>query len=124
MLVARLPESSVVAMAVRPLSATGEGQLTKAVYSLVAEQKFGEAAAALEARRADFPGSRAVLSLLGYCYYHAGTDYAAAARCYAELAQVCPRSQICTSQSASAAAARAPPPPPALSAARPAQATA
>eukprot|EP00793_Prasinoderma_coloniale_P001550 PRCOL_00003354-RA len=72
------------------VGAAADGHLTATVYGLIADQKFADAVALLEPRLAERPQSRATLSLLGYCHFHGGSDFAAAARCYSELARLYP----------------------------------
>jgi tetratricopeptide repeat protein 30 len=66
-----------------------EGQLTAAVYGAIKEQKYGEAIAVLEPELASFPDSRAALSLLGHCYYHAG-HFEQAGAMYERLVRLLP----------------------------------
>ena len=46
-----------------------EGTYTTVVYTLINDGKYSEAIDALQQELEGFPGSRAALSLLGYCHY-------------------------------------------------------
>jgi len=46
-----------------------EGQYTTTIYGLINEGKYVDAVALLQRELEDFQGSRAALSLLGYCFY-------------------------------------------------------
>jgi len=61
-----------------------EGQLTNTVYSLIRDEKYGDAVQILTVQLQNFPRARAALSLLAYCYYHL-QDFRSAAQCYEEL---------------------------------------
>jgi tetratricopeptide repeat protein 30 len=66
-----------------------DGQFTAAVYGAIKEHKYGEAITVLEPELANFPGSRAALSLLGHCYYHSG-HFEQAATAYERLTRLLP----------------------------------
>eukprot|EP00128_Syssomonas_multiformis_P009164 Colp12_sorted_trinity150504_noHs@33263 len=66
-----------------------EGQYTATIYTLIKEQKYGDAVAILTQELQSFPSSRAALSLLGFCYYHM-QDYISAAESYEMLVKACP----------------------------------
>ena len=66
-----------------------DGQFTATVYRYIKEQKYGDAIAVLEPELGSFPDSRAALSLLGHCYYHAGLFEQAAAM-YERLVRLLP----------------------------------
>ena len=72
-----------------------EGQFTSGVYTLIHEAKYPAAATMLEEMRVDFPSSRAVLSLLGYCYYHTGAKVRGPCLCLCVSA-----ASLCSSKSA------------------------
>lgn len=63
-----------------------EGSVTAAVYGLIRDVRYADAARVLTLQLQSFPRSRAALSLLAYCYYQM-QDYRAAAQvCSAERA--------------------------------------
>eukprot|EP00039_Didymoeca_costata_P001058 m.49308 g.49308 ORF g.49308 m.49308 type:complete len:656 (+) comp10609_c0_seq3:202-2169(+) len=66
-----------------------EGQVTSSIYSMIKEKQYQDAILLLEEYRQSFTKSRAVLSLLGYCYYAHGV-FASASECYAELTKLYP----------------------------------
>ncbi|KAJ1428370.1 hypothetical protein B484DRAFT_329548 [Ochromonadaceae sp. CCMP2298] len=65
------------------------GQYTSTIYTAIKEHRYAEALKVLELEQQNFPRSRAVLSLLGYCYYRTG-DFAGAAQAYEQLVGICP----------------------------------
>ena len=64
-------------------------QYTNVIYGAIKEAKYSEAIELLSAELANFPRSRAALSLLGYCYYQVA-DFNAASEIYETLVSVCP----------------------------------
>lgn len=67
-----------------------DGNYTATIYGLIRDKKYAEAIEILtEQIEANFPKSRAAMSLLAYCYYHVA-DYEAAARYYEGLMKLCP----------------------------------
>jgi hypothetical protein len=62
-----------------------EGKWTTSVYSLMRETKYAEVIQILQQQLANFPGNRAALSLLGYCYYYL-QDYGNASNWYILIA--------------------------------------
>eukprot|EP00899_Mesostigma_viride_P015377 jgi/Mesvir1/23840/Mv10645-RA.1 len=55
-----------------------DGQYTATVYGLIKDGKCADAIKILQRELQNFPKSRAVLSLLGYCYYFTGNFHLAA----------------------------------------------
>ncbi len=66
-----------------------EGKFTEKIYGLIRDSKYDEAIQILSSKLFEFPSSRAVASLLAYCYYHAG-DYQNALQSYEQLMRLCP----------------------------------
>ena len=64
-------------------------QYPNVIYGAIKEGKYAEAIELLTAELANFPRSRAALSLLGYCYYQVA-DFNAASEIYETLVSVCP----------------------------------
>jgi tetratricopeptide repeat protein 30 len=69
-----------------------DGQFTATVYGYIKEQKYNEAIAVLEPELANFPESRAALSLLGHCHYYIG-QFDQAAAMYERLTKLLPESE-------------------------------
>ena len=65
------------------------GQYTATVYGFIKEQEYNEAIDILLGELANFPRSRAALSLLAYCHYHI-SDFSSAAQYYEQLLAICP----------------------------------
>jgi tetratricopeptide repeat protein 30 len=65
------------------------GEYTSTIYGAIREGKYLEAIDILQLEIQNFPRSRAALSLLGYCYYHAG-DFIGAVHSYEQLVGICP----------------------------------
>jgi tetratricopeptide repeat protein 30 len=65
------------------------GQYTATVYGFIKEHEYNEAIDILLGELANFPRSRAALSLLAYCHYHI-SDFASAAHYYEQLLGICP----------------------------------
>ncbi|KAG1657935.1 hypothetical protein FOA52_003014 [Chlamydomonas sp. UWO 241] len=55
-----------------PQRKIAEGKLTETIYTLINEQKFGDAISHLNIELQNSPDNRAALSLLGYCGYYTG----------------------------------------------------
>ncbi len=62
---------------------------TSTVYRHIKQRDYNEAAAVLEIESRKFPRSRAALSILAFCYYHA-QDFIRAANTYDKLVRICP----------------------------------
>ncbi len=69
-----------------------EGEFTGTIYGFIKEQKYTEAVNILTQQLYAHPGSRAALSLLGYCYYQV-QDFVNASDCYEQLAQQNPNNE-------------------------------
>ncbi|KAJ4460769.1 putative Tetratricopeptide repeat protein 30A [Paratrimastix pyriformis] len=67
-----------------------EGNITKTVYSLIRDRKFGEAIRLLSGFLQTFPKDRGALSLLGFCHYQV-EDFESAAPIYEQLARLFPQ---------------------------------
>eukprot|EP00095_Tigriopus_kingsejongensis_P001560 maker-scaffold137_size321222-snap-gene-2.22 protein:Tk01560 transcript:maker-scaffold137_size321222-snap-gene-2.22-mRNA-1 annotation:"tetratricopeptide repeat protein 30" len=61
-----------------------DGEYTKTIYSMIKEQRYGEAIQVLNFIYDTNPTSRAALSLLAYCYFYT-QDFVNAANCYEQL---------------------------------------
>ncbi|KAJ3082320.1 Tetratricopeptide repeat protein 30A, partial [Quaeritorhiza haematococci] len=61
-----------------------EGRYTYTLYSFIRDGRFQDVIRILQNELTSFPKSRALLSLLGYCYYQA-QEFASAADCYEQL---------------------------------------
>lgn len=70
-----------------------DGQVTATIYGLIRENNFNDAIAILLEYRQSFSKSRAVLSLLAYCYYSSG-EFAESTACYTELTNLYPEVEI------------------------------
>lgn len=68
------------------------GNKTGLVYSLIRDQKYGEAIRLLNVELQNFPKSRAALSLLGYCHFFV-QDFQAAVEAYELLVRSFPEEQ-------------------------------
>ena len=70
-------------------SSSSSQSKTTAVYSAIQQHNYADAITLLTHERATHPTSRACLSLLAYCQYHAA-NYGEAAMNYAELSLLFP----------------------------------
>lgn len=66
-----------------------EGECTSTIYNLIKNQKYKETIAILNQKLLAYPSSRAILSLLGYCYSQL-QDFVNASDCYEQLTQLFP----------------------------------
>ncbi len=66
-----------------------DGEYTKTIYSMIKEQRYNEAIAALSIIYDSHPTSRAALSLLAHCYFYT-QDFVNAANCYEQLTHYYP----------------------------------
>lgn len=76
----------------QPARPIAEGLYTQTIYTLIKDQKFGEAITHLQYQIQNIPESRAALSLLGYCYYYTG-QYELASQMYEQLVTLYPNNE-------------------------------
>ena len=80
---------SPMALPLGPVPRMTDGTKTSTIYSHIRDAQYAEAIALLTSELSSHPKSRAALSLLSFCYYHAG-DFQSAAQSYAQLCAVFP----------------------------------
>ena len=72
-----------------PVTRLADGAKTSTIYSLIRDAQYPEAIAHLTSELSSHPKSRAALSLLSYCYFHAN-DFQSASQCYQQLVSLFP----------------------------------
>ena len=80
---------SPTAIPTGPVTRIADGAKTSTIYSLIRDAQYPEAISLLTSELSAHPKSRAALSLLSYCYFHA-SDFQSASQCYQQLVSLFP----------------------------------
>ena len=80
---------SPTAIPTGPVTRLADGAKTSTIYSLIRDAQYAEAIGHLTSELSAHPKSRAALSLLSFCYFHAN-DFQSASQCYQQLVSLFP----------------------------------